>query len=200
MRRSKLSLLLALAFLVPSSASAAGFFTFALGGWKGFFSQALDGGASTKQSTDPSLAFQMSAGLRFDSGFFVEWAPYLGINYLGTKFDDEEEANDATSWTLLAANFGFRIPAVGVEVYAGSGIGNFDFTFGSEAGFAGTMGRLGVSVPIGSTDRAQLRVKLDYTRLFIDTDEQGSIPERFSTRADTLFIGLMVSFGPNDPK
>lgn len=165
-----------------------------LGAWKYWFTQGGNG-QSIKHSGDVSLGFQGSAGVRV-SIFFIEYTPAYFIATVGETPDAlERDANDASWSTYKAGNIGLALPLIPLDLYAGGGHSCLDFSFGADSEYCGLFGRVGANIVLSRASYGSLRIKAEYIRQFISTDEAGALPAEISSSANSAFIGLSFSFG-----
>lgn len=164
-----------------------------LGAWKYWFSQGGNGQA-VKQVGDLSFGFQVPIGLRV-SMFFIEYTPAYYLASVGEDLEFERDANDAAWSTYKAGNIGLTIPLIRLDVYGGGGHSCLDFSFGADSEYCGVFARVGVGLILGRATNASVRIKAEFSRQFVSTDEAGTLPEGLSTSANAGFIGLSFAFG-----
>lgn len=187
-------ILAALLVLTNAPAAHARVYTsFYAGAWRSFFTQE-GAGQGVKIGTNIHPGFQWNFGFGIGPIFF-EYAPYYFMGHTSIGSDGSSAASDDVSQlSLLSANAGVEVPGIGLTGYIGTGRGDYDFQSGSEAEFYGTHLRFGATYPVFTEEGLSLRIKAEYQRLFITSDDAGAIPDGFTNRSNTFFLGFGLQF------
>lgn len=193
-----LSGLFALSFcLIPSQEAQAsvGHAGFDAGGWyTRFHEEGFGHTVDLKSDINPALRLYMGAN------FGLIFIDYVAEYYKGPTNDTSlltyvPSANDMDYWSILGFNLGLSIPIIRLHPYVGAGIGNLGFNAGTKANASGTMIRAGVSWDILSNGTFSIAPSFEYQHLYLTRDGSDAVPDGFTERADTIFLGLGIKVG-----
>lgn len=172
--------------LGPDSAQASMRGIFSIGPWMSSFKQA-DGSHEAKVTSLLSLGLGGQLGIRA-SLFFAEYS----AAWLVSPYSANPKARDASYFSLLGLNAGIAPPVLPLEPYFGIEQGNYKLNGGVNPSFGGVTLKAGANARLGSSGKGNggVGVRAEYRRIFISSDEAGTLPDGFSTRSDIYFVGF----------
>lgn len=158
---------------------------FSLGPWMSSFSQS-DGSHEATVSSLLSLGVSGQLGIRA-SIFFAEWSG----TWLVSPYSGNPKARDASYFSLLGMNAGVAPPVLPLEPYIGVEKGEYKLNGGANPEFGGVTLKAGANFRLGaSKDNAGVGVRAEYRRMFISSDDAGSLPDGFVTRSEIYYVGF----------
>jgi hypothetical protein len=164
-----------------------------LGAWSSQFSQSDSAGHSTRVTSLIGPAMQMNLGAGFGLLFVeynINWLVSQQLfNGLPDTAPSSRNPRNAGYYSLLGFQAGIRTPILPLEGFIGYERGNYGFSNGAETDYSGPTIKLGLSVFL----HRHAGIKAEYRRMFVGSDDSGSLPSGVSTRMDAL--SLMMVFG-----
>lgn len=185
-----------MAFLASLPAQAAGkpYTALGFGAWRGNFHQEGFGQTSPTTLTTIGPALLIQAGIEFQA-FSVEYnATWLASHGLGIGSVDDPYPNQAGYYSLLGLTVGVdAIPLV--RPHFGVELGNFGFSSGSAPDYSGTTIKAGIDLILSPGGRNSFALIGEVSKLFVTSDDAGSLPNGVSTNVVTALLGLKFTFG-----
>ena len=140
-----------------------------------------------------SLGLELAAGVSFGPAFIEYNFAWLISNHTLSPRINPLTSNDpgireGTYFAPLGLNVGLSIPFIPVEPYVGLERGSFGFTAGAQTNYSGLAGKLGVNVRIVPG----FGMRAEYRRLYVTSDDAGSLPDGLSTSFSAWFVGLVA--------
>ncbi len=156
-----------------------------LGLWQGTLKQAGFGNES-KIESPLSLGASLGLGAIFADLIFLQYR----FTYL---HDFQSKMNSSYYYSLGGLDLGIDVPIIPIQLYVGGELGRVRFPLAGMTYPSAKTLKLGAEFTFLRRGPLHLGLRAEWRRIYLGYDQEGEIPEAYSTQDDALFGS--ISFG-----